>query len=104
GFASDMRALRESDDPRAKAAIELFVYRVGRELGSLAAALQGVDALIFTAGIGENDITLRASVCRAAAWVGVTLDEALNEAGGPRISKAASRVEAWVIPTDEELM
>lgn len=104
GFASDMRALRESDDPRAKAAIDLFVYRVGRELGSLAAALQGLDAIVFTAGIGEYDKAVRARICRDAAWLGVEVDDALNDAGGPRISTAVSRVSAWVIPTDEEVM
>lgn len=104
GFASDMRALRESDDPRAKAAIDLFVYRIGRELGSLAAALQGLDAIVFTAGIGEYDKAVRARICRDAAWLGVEVDDALNEAGGPRISTAASRVSAWVVPTDEEVM
>lgn len=104
GFASDMRALRESNDPRAQAAIDLFIYRAGRELGSLAAALQGLDAIVFTAGIGEHDQTVRARICRDAAWLGVEVDDALNEAGGPLISKASSRVSAWVIPTDEEVM
>ncbi|HKM55993.1 MAG TPA: acetate kinase, partial [Isosphaeraceae bacterium] len=85
-------------------AVDLYVYRIGRELGSLAAALGGLDALVFTAGIGENSAAIRARVCRDAAWLGVELDEAANEAGGPRISRSNSRVATWVIPTNEELM
>ncbi len=104
GVSSDMRVLLASDEPRARLAVELFVYRVGRELGSLAAALGGLDAIVFTAGIGEHAAPVRASICRAAAWLGVALDEAANAAHGPCISSAASRTRAWVIPTNEELM
>ena len=104
GISSDMRTLEASADPAAKAAIDLFVYRIGRELGSLAAALGGLDAIVFTAGIGENSARLRERVCADAAWLGVELDRAANAGGGPRISTAASRVAAWVIPTNEELM
>jgi acetate kinase len=104
GLSSDMRTLLASADPRARRAVELFVYRVGRELGSLAAALGGVDALVFTGGIGERAAPVREAVCRGAAWLGLELDAAANQAGGPRISTAASRVAAWVIPTNEELM
>jgi acetate kinase len=104
GVSSDMRTLLASDDARARQAIELFIYRVGRELGSLAAALGGLDAIVFTAGVGENSAEIRARVCRTAAWLGVELDEASNAAGGPRISLPGSRVAAWTIPTDEELM
>ncbi len=104
GISSDMHTLAESDDPRAKAAIDLFIYRLGRELGSLAAALSGLDALVFTAGIGENAVWLRERVCRDAAWLGVELDARANARGGPRISTAASPVSAWVIPTNEALM
>jgi acetate kinase len=104
GISSDMRALLASPDPRAAEAVNLFVYRIGRELGSLAAALGGLDALVFTGGIGENAPAIRARVCRDAAWLGLELDEAANDAGGPRISRATSRVGAWVIPTNEELM
>jgi len=104
GISSDMRTLEASPDPAAKAAIDLFVYRVGRELGSLAAALGGLDAIVFTAGIGENSLRLRERVCADAAWLGVELDRAANASGGPRVSTAASRVAAWVIPTNEELM
>ena len=104
GISSDMRALLESDEPRAKLAVDLYVYRIRRELGSLAAALQGVDAVVFTAGIGENSAELRSRVCADAAWLGLGLDRKANQAGGPRISTAASRVSAWVVPTNEELM
>src|SRR5262250_946236 len=104
GISSDMRTLEASDDPRAKEAIDLFVYRIGRELGSLTAALGGLDALVFTGGIGENAAAIRARVCRDAAWLGVALDEAANERGGPRISADGARVAAFTIPTNEELM
>ncbi len=104
GLSGDMRTLLASDSPSARAAVDQFVYRIGRELGSLAAALGGLDALVFTAGIGEHAAPVRARVCRDAAWLGLELDPAANAAGGPRISSAASRVAAWVIPTDEELM
>ena len=104
GISSDMRTLLASADPRAAAAVDLYVYRIGRELGSLAAALGGLDALVFTAGIGEHAAVIRARVCRDAAWLGLELDEAANEAGGPRLSRGDSRVAALVVPTDEELM
>lgn len=104
GVSSDMRALLSSDDPRARLAIDIYVYRIGRELGSLAAALGGLDAIVFTAGIGENAGAVRERVCRDAAWLGIEFDPAANAKGGPRISAAASRTSAWVIPTNEELM
>jgi acetate kinase len=104
GVSSDMRELLESDAPGAKLAVELFVYRIGRELGSLAGALGGLDAIVFTAGIGERAAPIRERVCRQAAWLGVELDPQANAAHGPRISTASSRVPAWVIPTNEELM
>jgi acetate kinase len=104
GISSDMRTLLTSPDPRAAEAVDLFVYCIGRELGSLAGALGGLDALVFTGGIGENAATIRARVCRDAAWLGLELDAAANDAHGPRISRAESRVSAWVIPTNEELM
>lgn len=104
GISSDMRELLASPDPRAAEAIDLFVYRVGREIGSLAAALGGLDALVFTGGIGENAAPIRERVCRAAAWLGVEPDGAANDAGGPRISQPGSRAAVWVVPTDEELM
>src|SRR5262245_19100731 len=104
GVSSDKRELLISTDPRAAEAVDLYVYRIGRELGSLAAALGGLDALVFTAGIGEHAAAIRSRVCRDAAWLGVALDEAANEAGGPRISREGGEVSAWVIPTDEERM
>jgi acetate kinase len=104
GVSSDVRDLLASDSLRAAAALDVFVYRVGRELGSLAAALGGLDALVFTAGIGEHATSIRARICRDAAWLGVSLDETANEHGGPRLSTSGSRASAWVIPTNEELM
>jgi acetate kinase len=104
GISSDMRELLVSDAPRAALAVELFVYRIGRELGSLAAAVGGLDALVFTGGIGEHAAPIRERVCRAAAWLGLQFDSAANADGGPRISAPSSQVSAWVIPTNEELM
>jgi len=104
GISSDMRVLLASSDPRAAEALDLFVYRIRRELGSLVAALSGLDALVFTGGIGENAASIRARVCRDASWLGVELDEEANDKGGPCISRTESRVSAWVIPTNEELM
>jgi len=104
GISSDMRTLLESTAPHAAEAVELFVYRITREMGSLAAALGGLDALVFTGGIGENAAAIRERVCRAAQWLGLEFDEKANAGGGPRISREGSRVRAWVIPTDEELM
>jgi acetate kinase len=104
GVSSDMRALLASGDPRAKLAVDLYCYRIRRELGSLAAALGGLDAIVFTAGIGENSAAIRERVCGDAAWLGVEVDPAANAAGGPRISTAGARASAWSIPTNEELM
>jgi len=104
GISSDMRTLLASDEPRARLAVDLYVYRIQRELGSLAAALSGLDALAFTAGIGENAPILRERVCRDAAWLGVELDAEANAKGRPRISAPGSRASVWVVPTNEELM
>jgi acetate kinase len=104
GLSSDMRVLLESDAPAARFAVELFAYRIGREFGSLAAALGGLDAMVFTAGIGENAPAIRALAAAHARWLGLEIDAGANAAGGPRISTPASRVAAWVIPTDEERM
>ncbi len=104
GLSNDMRVLLASKDPHAQDAIDLFVYRIGRELGSLAAALGGLDALVFTAGIGEHASEIRRRVCNDAAWIGIEIDEAENTAAGPRITKAGSKTSAWVVPTDEDLM
>jgi len=102
GISSDMRKLRTSSDPEAAEAVALFVYRIVREVGSLAAALGGLDAIIFTGGIGENDAGIRANVAQGCQWLGLELDKARNEGGPGRISADASSMDAWVIPTDEE--
>jgi acetate kinase len=104
GISSDMRTLLDSRDPKASFALKVFVDAVGRQLGAMAATLGGLDALVFTAGIGEHAAPVREQVCRDAEWLGVDLDAAANLRHGPRISSAGSRVSAWVIPTDEELM
>jgi acetate kinase len=103
-ISSDMRTLLASSDPRAKLAVDLYCYRIRRELGSLAAALGGLDAIVFTGGIGENAVAIRERVCRDAAWLGVEVDVAANAAGGPLISASGSRASVWTIPTNEELM
>lgn len=104
GLSNDMRVLKESDDPRARDAIDYYVYRIVQSLGALAASLGGLDALIFTAGIGENDATLRERVCRDAAWFGFEIDEAANERRELRISVGGTTPSVWVIPTNEERM
>jgi acetate kinase len=103
-ISADMRTLEASDDPRAAAAIDLFVHGIGREIGALAAALGGLDALVFTAGIGEHSAAVRQRVGAAAAWLGVEIDEPANRTHTACISRSSSRVGAWVIPTNEELM
>ena len=104
GLSSDMRVLLASEEAGARRAVDLFCYRLGRELGSLAAAAGGLDALVFTAGIGEHAPSIRERLCRDGGWLGISLDPAANQAGGPRISTADSKVAVWVIPTNEELM
>ena len=103
-LSNDMRTLLASDDPRARQAVDYFVYRIGCELGALTAALGGLDGFVFTAGIGEHAAEVRARVCRSAGWLGVELDQAANQRHGPRISSPNSRVSVWVIPTDEDQM
>ncbi|MGZ8407419.1 MAG: acetate/propionate family kinase [Caulobacteraceae bacterium] len=105
GLSNDMRVLRANaaTNADAKCAIDLFVYRITREIGSLIAALGGLDGLVFTAGIGENDRATRAEVLAGLAWAGLTLDDAANDEGGPQIS-SGSGPTAWVIPTNEELV
>lgn len=104
GISSDMRVLLESSEPSARRAIDVFVYRACRELGSLAAALGGLDSIVFTAGIGEHQPQVRQRICEGSAWLGVELDTAANARHGPRISPPGSAVSAWVVPTDEESM
>jgi acetate kinase len=103
GISNDVRDLLASHDPAAKLALDYFVYHACRQLGALAAVLGGLDAVVFTAGIGEHSPEIRARICNAAGWLGFRLDEAANRAGGPRITTADSPVSAWVIPTDEEM-
>lgn len=100
--SSDMRDLLGSGNEHAREAVDLFVYRATTEIGALAAALGGIDALVFTAGIGENAPEIRARICEGSRWLGLELDGPANEAGASRITKDASRASAWVIPTDEE--
>jgi acetate kinase len=104
GISSDMRALRASAEPSAREATDLFVYRIVREIGSLAAALEGLDALVFTGGIGENDAQTRRDVEASCQWLGIELDEDANRAGQGLISAACARVQTWVVPTNEELV
>jgi acetate kinase len=104
GISSDMRTLMASEAPQAKLAVDLFLYRIHRELGSLAAALGGLDAMVFTAGIGENDPEIRSRVCHDAAWLGVDIDETANAENHQRINTESSCVAVWVIPTNEERM
>ncbi|HEX3837400.1 MAG TPA: acetate/propionate family kinase [Steroidobacteraceae bacterium] len=104
GISDDMRVLLSTQDPRAAEAIDLFVYRIGLELGALAAALHGLDALVFTGGIGEHAARIRQRVCADAAWLGIALDARANEAAAACISPPGSRASAWMIPTDEDLM
>ena len=104
GISNDMRELLESSEPGARLALDYFVYRVAKEVGALAAVLGGLDALVFTAGIGENSAVIRRRICEACAWLGIELDEGANTAKTARISRATSRVSAWMIPTNEELM
>jgi acetate kinase len=104
GISNDVRDLLASDAPRAKLALDYFVYRASLALGSLAASLEGLDAVVFTAGIGENSPAIRAAICRRARWLGIELDERANAEGARLISSAGSWVKVYVIPTDEERM
>jgi len=104
GISNDMRDLLVSDQPEARLAIDYFVYRAAKEVGSMAAVLGGVDGLVFTAGIGENSPEIRSRICKASSWLGIELDDPSNLKNGPRISTPGSKVSTWVIPTNEELM
>ena len=104
GISSDMRQLHASDDPRAAEAIELFVWRAAREAGALVSALGGLDGIVFTAGIGENDPAIRSAICARLAWTGLAIDETANRAGDPVISAPESRLTVRIVPTDEERM
>jgi acetate kinase len=104
GLSSDMRTLRGSADPHAQQAVDLFVYRIVREIGSLAAALGGIDGLVFTGGIGENDAATRQQVVEGCGWLGARLDGARDGGAQRRISASDSGVDVWVVPTNEEQM
>jgi acetate kinase len=104
GVSYDMRELETSADPRAAFAIDYFVYRIGLNAGMLAAALEGLDGFVFTAGIGENSVSIRARIAERLAWLGIVLDPAENARHSTRISRADSRIPVYVVPTDEELM
>ena len=104
GVSNDMRELEASEDPHAIMAIQYFVYRIGLNAGMLAAALQGLDAFVFTAGIGENSAGIRARIAEQLAWLGVVLDPVANSSHARLISRSDSRVPVYVVPTDEELM
>jgi acetate kinase len=104
GVSNDMRDLLTSRDASARLAVDYFIYRVAKEIGALAAVLGGLDALVFTAGIGENSSEIRQRVCEACAWLGIELDEAANVGKSSCISRASSALSVWMIPTNEELM
>ena len=104
GISQDMRELLASPRPEAKEAVDLFCYRIQREIGSLAAALGGLDAIVFTGGIGEHAAPIREKVCAPLGWLGVDFDAAANEQKATRITKANSRTDVLVIPTNEEWM
>ena len=104
GISNDMRDLLDHPSPSATLAVDYFVYQVAKHIGALAAVLGGVDALVFTAGIGERSVEIRRRICEASAWLGVTLDANANTSHGPKISASGSRPSVWVIPTNEELM
>jgi len=104
GISDDMRTLLASADPDAAEAVDYFCYRISRELGSLTAALGGLDVLVFTGGIGEHAAPVRARIGEAAAWLGLEIDPQANQANALHISSANSKISVWVIPTEEELM
>jgi acetate kinase len=104
GISSDMRTLLANNNPHAREAVDLFVFRAAREIGALTASLGGLDGLVFTAGIGEHASEIRSRVCARCTWLGIVLDENANRAGRMRITAEVSRIRAYVIPTDEEKM
>jgi acetate kinase len=104
GVSNDMRLLLNSQEPGAQLAVDYFVYQATKQIGALAGVLGGIDALVFTAGIGENSPQIRQRICEASAWLGIELDERANRGNGPRITSVGSQVSAWVVPTNEELI
>ena len=107
-ISADMRKLKQNPSPLAKEAIDLFIYRIVREAGAMIACLGGLDLISFSGGIGEHDISLRSTVCQKLAWLGIELDETLNQSATQhltlKISSPQSRIEVWVVPTDEGVM
>jgi acetate kinase len=104
GFSNDVRELLEMSEPSARLAVDYFVYRIAKEIGALAAVLGGIDGLVFTSSVAESSAELRRRIAEASEWLGIALDPDANQAGGPRISRHDSRVSAWMIPTNEELV
>ena len=104
GISSDMRTLLANNNPHAREAVDLFVFRAAREIGALTASLGGLDGLVFTAGIGEHASEIRSRICGRCTWLGIVLDENANRAGRMRITAEVSRIRVYVIPTDEEKM
>ena len=104
GISNDMRNLLGNTEPAAQLAVDYFVYRAAKEIGALAAVLSGVDALVFTAGVGENSAEIRQRICAASAWLGIEIDAEANAAKATKISTKESKVSVWVVPTNEELM
>jgi acetate kinase len=104
GISNDMRDLVGSSEPGARLAVDYFLYQAAKQIGALAAVLGGIDGLVFTAGIGENSAEIRRRISESCAWLGLEIDPAANARKGPRISATGSRVSAWVVPTNEELM
>jgi acetate kinase len=104
GISNDVRDLLASSDPRAKGALDYFVYRIALAAGMLGSAMGGIDGFVFTAGVGENSPAIREAVARKLAWMGLELDPDVNAKGGPLISSQGSRIACYVVPTDEELM
>ena len=104
GISNDMRDLLGRSEPAARLAVDYFVYRAAKEIGALTAVLGGIDAIVFTAGIGENSPEIRRRICEASAWLGIEVDEVANSERLPKISTSRSKISVWVIPTNEELM
>ena len=104
GISNDMRDLLGSSEPDAKLALDYFIYRAAKEMGGMAAVLGGIDALVFTAGIGENSAEIRRRICETSSWLGIEVDPDANAANKQRISRDSSKVSVWVLPTNEELM
>ena len=104
GVSNDVRDLLASAEPGAVLALDYFVYRIVREAGALAAAMEGIDGIVFTAGVGEHSPDIRRRVIERLGWLGVELDPGANARHGPLISTATSRLKAYVVPTDEERM